>query len=293
MKDLLLLLQAGLLFLAQVRAHGGIYNYTIDGVDYAGHYPWAAEEGQQSIQRRWWPDPIYGVRHPYLACNRGNPLATLLPTMHAPVRAGSTVTVGYIAPECPLNAINPTTPSVPGDPPQPMSCHGPTYTWVHAAGPLLAYMAACNGPCDKFQPEGEKVWFKIYETALVPEEERVGMAISSSLAWHQYKMILQDGRWDLTTPRNLKAGNYLLRHEIIMIGSSEPVQMYPHCAQLTVTGGGDRLPPVGSDYLVAFPGAYSEKDTGIAIAKDIYHVAVGHVTYNYTIPGPKLWTGEE
>ena len=37
MKNFLLLSQAGLLFLAGLRAHGGIYNYTIDGIDYAGY----------------------------------------------------------------------------------------------------------------------------------------------------------------------------------------------------------------------------------------------------------------
>lgn len=117
-------------------------------------------------------------------------------------------------------------------------------------GPLIAYMAACNGPCDAFQPEGEKVWFKIYENALVPEEDRVGVPISSVLPWSQYNMILQGGRWDLRIPRNLKPGNYLLRHEIIVIGGNVPVHVYPHCSQITVTGDGDSLPPAGSDYLV-------------------------------------------
>ena len=179
--------------------------------------------------------------------------------MHAPVCAGSIITASYIPPECPLNANQPTTPSVPGDEPQLMRCAGPEYMWVHALGPLLAYMAACDGPCDAFHPEGERVWFKIYEAALVSEQDRVGVTISSSGAWRQTDIILADGRWNLTIPRKFKPGNYLLRHEIIMIGSSAPVQMYPHCAQLTVTGDGDSLPPAGSDYLVAFPGAYSEE----------------------------------
>ncbi|KAK0717627.1 hypothetical protein B0T26DRAFT_648224, partial [Lasiosphaeria miniovina] len=56
-----------------VHCHGGIFNYTIDG---------------STIQRRWWGDPIRDVDHPYLACNRGIPLAAHTPTLHAPVRAG-------------------------------------------------------------------------------------------------------------------------------------------------------------------------------------------------------------
>lgn len=55
-------------------------------------------------------------------------------------------------------------------------------------------------------------------------------------------------------PKGLKPGNYLIRHEIIMIELFPP-QHYPECAQLTVSGGGDKLP--GDEYLVAFPGAYS------------------------------------
>lgn len=293
MKSWLLPLQGISLLLLSVEAHGGVYNYTIDGVDYAGHYPWALEEGQLSIQRRWWPDPIYGVRHPYLACNRGNPLATRHPSLHAPVRAGSKITARYWPPDCPVGFNQPETPSVPGDAEPPMQCAGPSYSWVHSAGPMVAYLAACNGPCDAFEPEGKKVWFKIYENGLVPEQDRVGMAISAVTTWSQHKIITQDGAWDLTIPRSLKPGNYLVRHEIIMIGSSDPVQMYPHCAQLTVTGSGDKLPPAGSHYLVAFPGAYSEEDPGIAIAERIYYRDGGHSTYNYTIPGPAVWTGED
>lgn len=38
-------------------------------------------------------------------------------------------------------------------------------------------------------------------------------------------------------------------------------QFYPECAQLKVTGGGTSFP--GDEYLVTFPGAYSNRDPGL------------------------------
>lgn len=173
---------------------------------------------------------------------------------------------------------------------------GPEYAWVHATGPLLAYMAACNGPCDQFEPEG-KVWFKIYETGLINGGgfdkwgNRVDLA--SSLGWDQFEF----GKtgWSLTIPKNLKPGNYLIRHEIIMIEIMPP-QFYPECAQLTVTGDGDKLP--GEEYLVSFPGGYSmdgksprlflfglqgkmliiSPEPGLAVSGDLYSPK-GHATF--------------
>jgi hypothetical protein len=108
-------------------------------------------------------------------------------------------------------------------------------------------MAACNGPCDQFEPGNETVWFKIYESGLQP-----GHDIGSSVGWKQSR--LANNGWPVQVPRNLKPGNYLIRHEIIMIELNPP-QHYPECAQLTVSGDGDALP--GDEYLVSFPGAYS------------------------------------
>jgi hypothetical protein len=65
-----------------------------------------------------------------------------------------------------------------------------------------------------------------------------------------------------TIPSCLKAGYYLVRHEIIALHAaySYPgAQFYPGCHQLNVTGSGTTTP---SD-LVAFPGAYEGADAGI------------------------------
>ena len=55
-------------------------------------------------------------------------------------------------------------------------------------------------------------------------------------------------------PKNLKAGNYLLRTEVINL-QNKPAQFFPNCAQITVTGEGTAFPE--KDWLVSFPGAYN------------------------------------
>ena len=226
------------------------------------HYPfWLENEQTESIQRRWWPDPIQDVGHPYLSCNRGNPLATRNPIAHAPIEAGTNITVWYTPPPCPANIHQPLNPSVEwkNEPRPVFRCAGPEYPWVHALGPLFAYMAACNGPCNHFDPGNKRVWFKIYESAFHdgfdyygendPQHQR---GLGSGSAWDQSRF--PNEGWSVQIPKNLKPGNYLIRHEIIMIELFPP-QHYPECAQLTVTGRGNQLP--GDEYLVSFPGAYS------------------------------------
>ncbi|KAK7734278.1 hypothetical protein SLS53_007927 [Cytospora paraplurivora] len=84
-----------------------------------------------------------------------------------------------------------------------------------------------------------------------------------------------------TIPSCLKAGYYLVRHEIIALHSaySYPgAQFYPGCHQLNITSSGTTTP---SD-LVAFPGAYQATDPGIT-----YNA---YLATNYTIPGPAVFT---
>ncbi|OTB02560.1 glycoside hydrolase family 61 protein, partial [Hypoxylon sp. CI-4A] len=226
-------------------AHGGIFNYTIDSVDYAGHYPFLPEEGQDSIQRRWWPDPIYRADHPYLACNRGYPLATSLPKEHAPVRAGGEVTAWWTAPPCPLN---------------------PPYPWQHHQGPVMVYMADCGGPCDQWDGTGKR-WFKIWETGYnktgwgeYANEGKEWSIGGSVYVWEQARIV--PAGFSVTIPKTLKPGHYMIRHEIINLEAS--LQFFPNCAQLEVSGDGDRLP--SEDYLAEFPGAYKLEDPGIAVA---------------------------
>lgn len=249
------------------------------------HYPWLPEAGQESIQRRWWPDPIYTTTHPYLACNRGNPLATSLPTLHAPVRAGAEIKAWYLAPPCPSPppAPFPTTPSVPeyGDEDPPMKCtSGNDYPWQHHHGPMFVYMASCDGPCDQWDGSGKR-WFKIWESGYfkggAPFWEDLATtgednSISDIGAWQQ--VAIQRYGLNVTIPRSLRPGKYLIRHEVVNLEAN--LQLYPECAQLDVIGDGDAVPD--EDYLVEFPGAYRDDEPGFAIAGHIYEPAA-HNTY--------------
>ncbi|KAK3984085.1 glycoside hydrolase [Cladorrhinum sp. PSN332] len=269
--------------------HGGIFNYTVDGVEYPGHFPWLPEESQTSttIQRRWWGDPIRDPHHPFLSCNRGIPLSSSNPRLHAPIRAGGTITANFRHPNCPPDLVYPTKPSVPGDqdPPVPI-CMGPVEGfWFHTHGPLVVYMADCQGSCDEFDPAGKSVWFKISETGLLP-----GYSVIDVDGWNQFPFTWEG--WNVTVPKKLKPGNYLVRHEIIYI-ENDPAQFYPYCAQVTVTGDGDKSPK--EEELVAFPGAYDASDPGIAISGFYTPEAQARETWptDYTVPGPPVWTGED
>ncbi|KAI0883936.1 lytic polysaccharide monooxygenase [Annulohypoxylon maeteangense] len=289
MKSVLILVSA--LAITPIHGHGGIFNYTIDGVEYAGHYPWLPEEGQVSVQRRWFPDPLYIERHPYMACNRGNPLAKTLPTLHAPIKAGGKVMAHYDTPPCPTQypVPLPTTPSVPEwlDPP-PMKCMPPGYSWPHNQGPLLD----CQGPCGEWDGRGKR-WFKIWEAGYIAtgvpgasDEGQIKSINEGDRWWHSHLIL---NGVNITIPAALKPGNYLLRHEIINL-RGDRIQIYPECAQLEVSGEGSAVP--SEEYLVDFPGGYKATDPGIEITGKL-HLPIGLSTFNYTMPGPKLWVPEE
>ena len=118
--------------------------------------------------------------------------------------------------------------------------------WAHGHGPVLAYMAACNGDCKDLDVT-KKVWFKVAQVGLEPE------AKDMQDNWWQLRLIQGEG-FQFQVPSGLKPGNYLVRHEIIML-ASKPAQFYPNCGMVTVGGQGTEEP--ADDYLVSFPGAYS------------------------------------
>ncbi|EDU50404.1 fungal cellulose binding domain containing protein [Pyrenophora tritici-repentis] len=89
---------------------------------------------------------------------------------------------------------------------------------------------------------------------------------------------------DVTLPKSLPSGEYLLRGEHIALhsaGSAGGAQFYLSCAQLKVENGGNGSPGPK----VAFPGAYKATDPGIMI--NIYYP----VPTSYTAPGPAVWSG--
>ncbi|KAI0823671.1 glycosyl hydrolase family 61-domain-containing protein [Trametes gibbosa] len=108
-------------------------------------------------------------------------------------------------------------------------------------GPVSTYMAACNGDCESFDVTQAK-WFKL------------DAAGYSGGKWASAQLIDNGFKWTSTVPSQLKAGEYLVRHEIVALHSVGQPQFYPSCAQVKVTGGGSQVPSGAS--LVSLPGLY-------------------------------------
>ncbi|KAF7292602.1 hypothetical protein MIND_01158100 [Mycena indigotica] len=142
--------------------------------------------------------------------------------------------------------------------------------WFHDVGPMMAYtMADCGGNCAQFDASKAK-WFKIQEQGM-----------DASGKWAQAN--LDNGSpATVTIPANLKAGNYLLRHEIIALHTAQSqggAEFYPGCVQLSVTSAGKGVP--SDSETVKLPGAYKPTDAGILI--DVYNMKGA-----YKFPGPAV-----
>ena len=164
--------------------------------------------------------------------------AATVSSLHAPIAAGSNITAHW-------NNLQPDI--------WPEN-------WHHGDGPLFAYMAACPGDSYEGFDGSGAVWFKIDQIGLAPG------APDLRGPWVQESLLTAGNNdtpgYTVTIPKNLKSGNYLIRHEVLMV-ASKPAQFYPECAQLTVTGDGTAFPD--ESFLVSFPGAYASTDPGIAM----------------------------
>lgn len=232
-------------FVATAAAHGGVLSYNIGGTTYKGFVPYNSPTGQSTIQREWDTyNPIQDPTLATLACNTNGAAASLSAT----VASGSAITAYWNNP------------------------------WPHTIGPMVVWMANCNGDCKSFNPTGN-VWFKIDQAGLLSGTVATGQ-------WGAGKMVNNNSSWTSTIPKNLKPGNYLIRHETIALHTSNAPQWYPECAHLTVTGSGTGVP--GSASLAAIPGVYKMSDPNINI--NVYSSASQTQT-TWTAPGPAVWTG--
>ncbi|KAK7692771.1 hypothetical protein QCA50_004404 [Cerrena zonata] len=231
--------------IAQVLAHGGVLSYNIGGQIYQGFRSYNTPVGQSSIQREWDSyDPIIDPMHPQISCNlNGANLGS--GQLSATVAAGSKVLAWW-------------------------------NQWPHNLGPVMVYMANCNGACTTANTASLN-WFKIEEAGLISGTVDKG-------TWAQGQLITNNNSWTTTIPASLAPGEYMLRHELLSIHTPNQPQFYPNCAQLKLTGGGSAQP--SGSYLVKLPGAYKASDPGVTL--DVYN----HPTWtNYTIPGPAVWRG--
>lgn len=90
----------------------------------------------------------------------------------------------------------------------------------------------------------------------------------------------------VTIPSDIKAGTYVVRHEIISLHNAlnddyvtkkSGAQFYPQCIRIRVTGTGTATPPGGK-----FPGTYKWDDKGILV--NIFYRA-----NEYISPGPVVY----
>ncbi|KAF9468467.1 glycoside hydrolase family 61 protein [Collybia nuda] len=147
-------------------------------------------------------------------------------------------------------------------------------TWPDShKGPMITYMARAPSDITKWNPGKSAVWFKVHESG----KNSAGKWAATDLLYASNHI------YTFTIPPKLKAGQYIIRHEIIALHSaySYPgAQVYPSCIQVQVTGSGTALPTS----FVSFPGAYTGSTPGITY--DVYTN-----TGTYPIPGPAVWTG--
>ncbi|KAI0043234.1 lytic polysaccharide monooxygenase [Auriscalpium vulgare] len=147
-------------------------------------------------------------------------------------------------------------------------------TWPSShVGPMITYMARAPSDITAWSPGSSAVWFKVAESGKTSD----GKWASTDL------LTATDSIYTFTVPPKLKAGQYIVRHEIVALQSASVypgAQFYPSCIQLQVTGSGTALPTS----FVAFPGAYTSSTPGVVF--DVYLN-----TSAYPIPGPAVWTG--
>ncbi|KAF1964943.1 endoglucanase B [Bimuria novae-zelandiae CBS 107.79] len=154
-------------------------------------------------------------------------------------------------------------------------------------GPSLIYIS----PDPPTENSFVKLWHEgLYETLPFPQPGK----------WSTTADIRANhGKMNVRVPKNLKAGFYLIRAEMIAFHEGEVAytknprrgaQFYPNCVQIEVVGDGTVQLPEG----VSFPGAYKYEDPGVV--HDIYcstetKTRTAVCTTTYPIPGPTIWSG--
>lgn len=140
--------------------------------------------------------------------------------------------------------------------------------WPHNTGPLMHYMAKCDGSCSTYDSTNAE-WFKISELGLEADGSTWYQAgLSQYCSYFVLLALIRSAASrapvNVTIPSTLAPGNYLLRAEIISLQlamSAGGAEFYPACIQLQV-GGSQTQGPTSSEECL-FPGCYSDTDPGI------------------------------
>ncbi|KAF7433663.1 Esterase/lipase/thioesterase [Pleurotus ostreatus] len=240
----LALVSAALSLFPRAFAHGGVLAYSNAGKWYDGWHPYNTPVGQTSIQRPW---ATYDpIQDPASSTIACNDDGmSSAAQLTATVAAGSAIVAYW-------------------------------NDWPHPYGPMLTYLAQCPGSTCTGVSANSLKWFKIDQSGLISGTVGNGY-------WGSGKMIDNNNTWTTTIPSSVPSGNYLIRFETIALHSL-PAQFYPECAQITITGGGNKAPSASE--LVSFPGAYKSTDPGINL--NLYSNEAQTST-QYIIPGPPLY----
>ncbi|SMQ48266.1 unnamed protein product [Zymoseptoria tritici ST99CH_3D7] len=241
---------AALAALPLVSAHGYIESVAVNGKSYVGTSPeWFYQQSK--------PD-----RAGWYAKNQDN---------------------GFVSPSAYTNAdIVCHKSATVGGTPVPVSAGGKMdikwNTWPDSHhGPVITYMAAVGGDFPSVDKTKLK-WFKVKEGGLVSG--------SNPGTWVTDQLLANNLVDSVTVPSTLKAGNYVVRHEIIALhsaGQQDGAQNYPQCFNVKVSGSGTVDPCNGGGASCAVGTAlYKANDPSILI--NIYQTLS-----SYKIPGPALY----
>ncbi|KAF3906906.1 Endoglucanase-4 [Arthrobotrys entomopaga] len=134
-------------------------------------------------------------------------------------------------------------------------------------GPIITYLAECGNSCST--AVGSQLnWFKIDEAGLLGPNN-----------WATDLLRKQGFEWTIQLPKNIKNGNYLMRHEMIalMFGYQQNgAQIYPTCMNIEVSGGTAQTNPQG----VRIQQMYTNSNPGLVV--NIQGLR------QYQIPGPPV-----
>ncbi|KAG1730963.1 glycoside hydrolase family 61 protein J [Suillus paluster] len=228
-----------------VSAHGFVQQVTIDGTVYKGNNLNVETPAASIIRLVSTNSPVKGATNPAINCGQDAQFGSLVGNANP----GSQLEILWVG-----------------------GTDG-TSNWPHNTGPLMHYMAKCDGSCSTYNSTNAE-WFKISELGLEPNGN----------TWYQASLNSRAPA-NVTIPSTLAPGNYLLRAEIIALQlamSEGGAEFYPACIQLQI--GGDQTQGPTSSEECTFPGCYTDTDPGI-LTPNIYNPPI-----EYTFPGPAVAT---